>query len=225
MPRIGITTPTKRAALRYVEAVRNAGSEAVLLLPQTTSNHQANLLPDIDGLLLSCAEDSHLTPDLGQSGRDSVPEAPILRAALDCDMPILCICGGMHALNLALGGELIHDVSGHTGELTSGKLVSTYHHIWISLGSKLAATIGSGGTVRVNSLHQHGLREAHKSPRMIASAYSPSDFLIEGLESLHHTWALGIQCHPERADEVPRQFQRLFQALAARAEEWRSAKT
>ena len=105
------------------------------------------------------------------------------------------------------------------------KLTSTYHRIWISLGSKLAAAIGAGGTVRVNSLHQNGLREAHKSPRVIASAYSPSDFLIEGLESLHHTWVLGIQCHPERTDEVPRQFQRLFQSLAIRAEEWRCART
>lgn len=225
MPRIGITTPTKRAALRYVEAVRSAESEAVLLFPQTTSDLQANPLQDIDGLLLSCREDSHLASDLERSNEDSVPEAPILRAALDCDMPILCICSGMHVLNLALGGELIHGVSGHTGELTNGKLMSTYHRIWISLGSKLAAAIGAGGTVRVNSLHQNGLREAHKSPRVIASAYSPSDFLIEGLESLHHTWVLGIQCHPERTDEVPRQFQRLFQSLAIRAEEWRCART
>ena len=225
MPRIGIVIPTKRAALRYVDAVRNAESEAVLLLPKTTTKQQANLLPEIDGLLLACAEDSHMAQNLEPIGRDSVLEPPILQAALECNMPILCICKGMHTLNLALGGELIHDVSGHNGGLTNGKLVPAYHHIWISLGSKLAVAIGSGGTVRVNSLHQHGLREAHKSPRVIASAYSPSDFLIEGLESLHHTWVLGIQCHPERTDEVPRQFHRLFQTLTVRAQEWRSAKT
>jgi gamma-glutamyl-gamma-aminobutyrate hydrolase PuuD len=51
----------------------------------------------------------------------------------------------------------------------------------------------------------------------MATAYSLDDGLIEGLESPEHSWVIGLQCHPERRDEVPRIFAKLFAAFHDRA--------
>ena len=85
-------------------------------------------------------------------------------------------------------------------------------------GAKAAAIVGSAGFFRVNSLHHQGLREAQRSPRLMTSAYSVEDGLIEGLESPNHSWVIGLQCHPERQDEVPRTFANLFAGFYERAE-------
>jgi putative glutamine amidotransferase len=63
------------------------------------------------------------------------------------------------------------------------------------------------------------MREAQKSPLLMASAYSLEDGVIEALESPNHRWVIGVQFHPERRMELPPHFDRLFQSLVERAEE------
>ncbi len=152
-------------------------------------------------------------------GADSVGslELALLAAALEADLPTLCVGGGIHALNVALGGMPAQDVPGHDSHLDSGEHVSAYHRIYIAPGSKLAAIVGSGGFVRVNSRHRQGLREAQKSRLLMASAYSLDDGIIEGLESPDHRWVIGVQFQPERRGELPPHFDRLFQSLVDRA--------
>lgn len=155
-------------------------------------------------------------------------EVRLLRAALAEDMPILAIGGGLHALNIALGGKpavsLSEPLSGHLSPPAQAHAPddeggSAYHHIYIAPGSRLAAVVGSGGFVRVNSRHSLGLREARKAPQLLASAYSLEDGVIEALESPRHRWVIGTQFRPERALELPPHFQRLFQSLTERAAE------
>jgi gamma-glutamyl-gamma-aminobutyrate hydrolase PuuD len=52
----------------------------------------------------------------------------------------------------------------------------------------------------------------------MTTAYSVEDGVIEGLESPEHSWVIGLQCHPERQDEVPRSFSNLFMGLKERAQ-------
>lgn len=151
----------------------------------------------------------------------------LVRAALDDDMPIYAVGEGMQLLNVAFGGERSVPVDDHAdgdGDKSSdgdsdGEIASAYHHIYIAPGSRLAAVVGSGGFVRVNSRHRHGIREARKSEWLLASAYSLEDGVIEGLESSRHRWVIGVQFRPERRMEVPPHFDRLFQSLVERAEE------
>ena len=63
-----------------------------------------------------------------------------------------------------------------------------------------------------------GEKEAQRAPRLMATAYEVEDGLIEGLESPEHSWVIGLQCHPERQDEVPKMFDNLFIGLHERAE-------
>ena len=65
----------------------------------------------------------------------------------------------------------------------------------------------------MNSRHRSGVREAQKSPALMASAYSLEDGVIEALESTDHRWIIGVQFHPERRLELPPHFDRLFDSL------------
>lgn len=146
-------------------------------------------------------------------------EIALVRAALDADLPVYGVGRGMHILNVALGGKLVLNVDGHSPDTSEGGEKPAYHHIYISPGSKLAAVVGSGGFVRVNSRHRAGIREAQKSPHLLASAYSLEDGLIEALESANHRWVIAVQFSPQRRMENPPHFERLFQSLAERAAE------
>ena len=142
----------------------------------------------------------------------------LLEFALARDMPVLAICRGMQLLNVAMGGRLIQDLPDHRAEYSDERWVSRKHSIYLSPGSKAAAIIGVAGFFQVNSRHHQGLREAQRSHRLMTTAYSVDDGLIEGLESPEHSWVVGLQCHPERQEEVPRQFANLFAAFQDRAE-------
>ncbi|MSQ11131.1 MAG: gamma-glutamyl-gamma-aminobutyrate hydrolase family protein [Dehalococcoidia bacterium] len=227
MPRIGVTAPSESIAEDCLASVHAHGAETLLLLPDQTRSVDETLA-GIDGLLLCGGPDVEPAeygavsdPNAGvktDAALDAL-ELPLLRAALVRDLPVLCICRGMQALNVACGGRLIQDLPNHRADEHGA---SAYHHVWIAPGSKLAAAIGSGGLVRVNSRHHQGLREPQKAPLLKASAYSPDDFLVEGLESPEHTWVLGVQFHPERKNdkgrwECPPQFQGLFATLVKKA--------
>lgn len=170
-----------------------------------------------------------------------VPALALMRAALDDDMPIFAVGGGMLALNAALGGKPPKPAPAHAADSDGmrggadgggnaandsgdnkdggGGGASARHQIYIAPGSKLAAVVGSGGFVSVNSRHARAVSEAQKSPRLIASAYALDDGVIEALESPRHRWVIGVQFQPERRMELPPHFHRLFQSLAERAAE------
>ncbi len=224
-PIIGITSSASYDPEEYSEAVAKAGGSPLMLPPDETRPTD-EILNGIDGLMLPGGPD--IDPAVyGDAPRPDANleinrqlddlELSLIKAALSRDLPVLGICRGMQALNVALGGKLIQDLSGHKGEEKNGRNESVRHRIYISPGSKLAAILGSGGFVQVNSRHHQGLREPQKSRALMASAYSLDDGLIEGLESPGHRWVIGVQCHPEIADEVPRQFQNLFLGLVEQA--------
>ena len=96
---------------------------------------------------------------------------------------------------------------------------SEYHRIFIPPGSKLAAIIGSGGFVRVNSRHKHGIKESQRSQLLLTSGYSLEDGIIEALESPDHKWVIAVQFNPEIRGEIPPHFDRLFQSIADRSTE------
>ena len=213
-PIIVISAFSREYASTYADAVRQWDATPLVV---TKASEAGAASARMDGLLLAGGPDVHperygaaVDPSAGVSPRTGLDELdfPLLESALARDLPVLGICRGMQVLNVAFGGSLIQHVDNHRG---------TNHRIWISPGSKLGAVVGAGGQVRVNSTHHQGLREAQRAPSLMASAFSLIDDLVEGVESPRHRFVLGVQFHPERADEVPRQFQNLFGALVHQA--------
>ena len=227
-----ITSSGVKNARRYVEVMETAGAAVRVLMPDDHAGVATEeLMRDAGGLLLSGGPD--IDPALyGQEPDPDVEltlnrplddlELRILEYALDRDMPVLAICRGMQLLNVAFGGKLIQDLPGHRSEKIDGKWESGSHTIYIAPGAKAAPVIGMAGFFKVNSLHHQGLKEAQRAPRLMTTAYEVEDGLIEGLESPEHSWVIGLQCHPERQDEVPKMFGNLFLGLHERSETFAS---
>lgn len=231
------TSADPRNARRYVQVMEPLGVEIRLVTPEDAGcKATGELMDGIGGILLPGGPD--VDPALYGESPDPTAGLDVNRAlddldlrlldyALARDMPMLAICRGMQLLNVALGGRLIQDLPDHRAEYqaehangswaSNGGWVSKKHGIFLSPGSKAAAIIGMAGFFQVNSRHHQGLREAQRSHRLMTTAYSVDDGLIEGLESPEHSWVVGLQCHPERQDEVPRSFANLFAAFGDRA--------
>jgi putative glutamine amidotransferase len=199
-----------------------------LLLPEDAGPKPTEVLMDgVGGLMLTGGPDVdpslyHAEPDCSANLVLCRPlddlELRVLNYALALDIPVLAICRGMQLLNVAFGGGLVQDLPNHRLEEPNSSREYKTHLIYLSPGSKAAAIIGMAGFFRVNSRHHQGLWEAQRSPRLMTTAYSVEDGLIEGLESPSHSWVVGLQCHPERQDEVPRLFANLFSAFGERSE-------
>lgn len=221
-PVIVVTASTMGAAQAYVDALAPFDAEAVVVTPENIEGER-EAIARMDGLLLTGGADVHPSrygeaPDpaaglLLNEARDAV-DFPLLEEALERDLPVVGICRGLQVLNVACGGSLLQHIDGHRA---AGPLEAVQHRIWITPGSKLAAIVGAGGQVRVNSVHHQGLTEARRAPSLMSTAYSVEDALVEGLESPRHRFVVAVQCHPERTTEVPRQFQNLFGALVHQA--------
>jgi putative glutamine amidotransferase len=230
---VAITSSSAKNARRYVSVMELAGAEVRLLMPNDHSGVATEeLMNGVGGLLLSGGPDIDPTlygeepdPNAGLELRRPLDdlELRVLEYVLDRDMPVLAICRGMQLLNVAFGGKLIQDLPDHKAQKIDGDWESAYHQIYIAPGAKAAAVIGMAGFFKVNSLHHQGLKEAQRAPRLMTTAYEVSDGLIEGLESPEHTWVIGLQCHPERQDEVPKLFGNLFLGLHERTAAYMSA--
>lgn len=193
-PVIGVIVSDTHQGSGHASSVRRAGGE-----PLVTSSEDA-ALDRVDGLVIAAGPHD---------------AADCVSRALDRGLPILATGGGFLALNVAAGGSMV-EVTGHSAETGDGD-GPAYHRIYIAPGGKLAAIVGSGGFVRVNSRHAYGVREAQKAPGLMATAYSLEDGTIEALESPEHPWVIGVQFDPERRGELPPHFDRLFASLVAQA--------
>ena len=143
------------------------------------------------------------------SGLNNEPTPSLLSEALKTDIPLLAIEGGMHALNIALGGEPPVPTPSHCGE--DGQLAKD--RMFMALGSKLADTIGGAGFVSAASCHDHGISRGVLAPGTLASAYSTDDGIIEAFEVTANRWAIAVQWPAHRLDDQPSGFDNLFHAL------------
>jgi putative glutamine amidotransferase len=207
---------------RYVEAIQRHGGEAVLIDSTSPAREREAALATAGGLLLSGGGDMD-PARYGQPNRGSVgiqPERDELEqgawnAAMARDVPVLGICRGFQVINVFMGGSLLQDVDGHRKDLGTGPPV--HHPLRIAPGTRLARILFprnvGGGVLRVNSFHHQGVRPADLAPGLVASAWAPSPAgdLVEGVEASDASRFLaGVQCHPERTDSTPPEFERLW---------------
>jgi putative glutamine amidotransferase len=108
-------------------------------------------LARVDGIVLAGGPDIH--PSLyGQEPRPALgptepeldgSEIALVRMALERELPMLCICRGLQALNVARGGALIQDLPGHR-QTEPGHL--PVHDVRVEPGSRLAEGLGTTST-------------------------------------------------------------------------------
>jgi putative glutamine amidotransferase len=214
--RIAVTFGSKTSETsiaRYISAIERAGGLAVPVRPG-----ERVAIDEFDGLMLSGGGD--INPARYGEERDPRTfgiddardelELTLAKAALLRDIPVLGICRGFQVLNVVCDGSLVQHVEGHA-QMDGGQ-----HEIEITPGTRLAEALGTSGAVLVNTRHHQAVREAERAKTLVVAALSP-DGLIEALESPRHRWVVGVQCHPERADEVDPRFAALFEAFVEAA--------
>jgi putative glutamine amidotransferase len=166
------------------------------------------LLDRLDGVLFNGSPsnvapmrygaDFDATPDFHDPERDATT-LPLIRAALERGLPILCICRGMQELNVALGGTLyqeVHKIPGRmdhrAGEGTREELFRIKHNV--ALTGELARITGAA-EIAVNSLHGQGIDQLAEGLAVEATA---PDGTIEAVRVTGaKNFAIAVQWHPE----------------------------
>jgi len=190
---------------RYCRALERAGGIPVILSPGGSRSVANRLLDRLDGLVISGGNfDIHPSlygekpiKELGEIKEERTEfELNLTRLALKRDLPLLGICGGAQALNVALGGTLYQDIATQLPEATEhGQSAKTLggHRIQIQIGTRLARILNRR-ILEVNTTHHQAVKGLGAGLVVNATA---TDGLIEGIESSRHSFVMGIQWHPE----------------------------
>ncbi|MCC7207459.1 MAG: gamma-glutamyl-gamma-aminobutyrate hydrolase family protein, partial [Anaerolineae bacterium] len=140
------------------------------------------------------------------------------RWALDDGKPILGVCRGVQALNVAAGGTLVQDLAAQR----PGSLRHQYypekpreylaHTVETVQGARLAGILGPVATV--NSFHHQAVERV--APVLRACAFAP-DGVIEAIEHPDRPFVVGVQWHPESLVETDPAMRSLFTAFVESA--------
>ncbi|MCI0775000.1 MAG: gamma-glutamyl-gamma-aminobutyrate hydrolase family protein [Chloroflexi bacterium] len=166
------------------------------------------LPPHAGGLLIAG------TGAFGES--ETVPT--VLLQAIDRRFPVLGIGWGMHALNVALGGQRPVRVEGHGGPPRHQNEETVRHPVFIAPGGKVSYTIAGSGWVTVPSAHTHGLMPGQVADGLLASVYA-EDQVVEAIEKPGHEWLIGVQWPAHLTGTTPKGFDSLLLALVERSQQ------
>lgn len=188
----------------YPEAIERAGGIPVIV-PLLRPDAIDSLLDRVDGVCLpggpdlqpsTYGEEPH--PELGPTEPwVDAAELALIRAADRRSLPILGICRGMQALNVARGGTL-HQ---HLPDVVGGQLQHrqtehgsvTTHYVETAPRTRVRTALGAR-KLQVNSFHHQALRALGQD--LVATAWAP-DGTIEAVEGPGRRLVLGVQWHAE----------------------------
>jgi putative glutamine amidotransferase len=163
--------------------------------------------PDLDPAAYGQARHPLLGPDVDRVADDY--ELGLLAAALERDVPLLAICRGLQALNVARGGTLHQHLPGH--RQTAPPYEPT-HPVTVAAGSPLHRLTGHR-RLHVNSFHHQAVDRLGAGLEVIARA---GDGTVEALHDPAARFALGVQWHAETLTHLP-EHAGLLTALVAAA--------
>ncbi len=212
---------------KYLTAVSTAGGAPWIIPALGGQIDIKRILAVCDGLLFTGSA-SNVEPwrygerlDDAAMQRDPHRDAttlPLLRAAIENGVPVLCVCRGFQELNVVFGGTLhrrLQDVDPYADhrEDDSASLDEKYaasHTVQPEPGGLLAGLVGEE-PFEVNSLHSQGIKSLGKGLRIEARA---ADGLVEAVSFPGAaTFVLGVQWHPEWHARVNTISTRIFEAF------------
>ncbi|MDT8902428.1 gamma-glutamyl-gamma-aminobutyrate hydrolase family protein [Anaeroselena agilis] len=207
----------------YVRAVARAGGCPVVL-PFTGGEAQAGChLAVVDGVVLTGGGDvdpwlygAEPLPGLGRvcPERDEY-ELTLVRTAGALGRPVLGICRGLQAANVALGGTLLQDVRGRPNGLQhwqESRAEVAGHAVAVKAGTLLHRVLRRE-TVRTNSFHRQAVDEV--APGLLVCGRA-ADGVVEAVEDIAGL-LLAVQWHPEdMVDSQPAMLE-LFRWLVNKA--------
>ena len=209
----------------YVAAIERHGARAIRIDTRTSAEELDGALTLMDGLLLSGGADIHPSrygqavggSQASEHDRDEL-ESVAWSVAGARAIPVLGLCRGLQAINVFSGGTLLQHVEGHHGA-GWGLGPAVTHPLRLVAGTQLASLLGPAEELEVNAYHHQGIRASDLAPSLRAAAWadSPAGPLVEALEGHGERFVVGVQCHPERTESTPAEFERLFAAFVEAA--------
>lgn len=217
-PVIGLTTYREQAAwgvwnqradllpAQYAGAVEAVGGIPVLLPPVAGPGAAEAVVARLDGLVISggadvdptrYGEDAHPRTAGWRPDRDAW-ELALLDAAAAAGLPVLGVCRGMQLMAVHAGGALDQhtpDLVGHEEHSPGGDAFGTIK-VATRPGSRLAGLVGE--TVTVACHHHQSVRSA-PGFEPVATA---EDGTLEAIEAPGERFCVGVQWHPETAQDV-----------------------
>ena len=206
----------------YADAVRRAGGAPVIIPP---GDGWEAVLPLLDGVVVTGGTDidprlyggdwqnPHILPS--DAERDDSELSLLRRLLSENELPLLCICRGLQALNVAAGGSL-HE---HIPDIRAEDIHRDEAGLWAMQevhvdGDSLLAQVMGLTRLTTSSGHHQAIKTLGAGLRVTAVA---DDGIIEAVELAEHPWLIAVQWHPEvTASRDPSQ-QALFDALAQAA--------
>lgn len=190
---------------QYSSVVSTLGATPIFLPFESYQNNQ-KILDVIDGLIIPGGDDN-IPPymyrdinrfDFKECFDRAENEKKLLLSCLDRDIPFLGICHGMQLLNVILGGDLYQNLlKEYPNSIDHKQKMSrdnTYHNVKIVENSLLHNLVNID-EFKVNSNHIQAIKNLGNN--LIISAYCTDDNVIEAIESTKHSFALGVEWHPE----------------------------
>ena len=215
----------------YVDALRRAGAQPVLVPALENTTAANDLLNAVNGLVLMGGGDVDPTrygaephPFVtGLEPRRDEMEIDLVLGARARGVPTLAICRGMQVVNVALGGTLhqhVPDLDGVIAHTDPQDGQAVVHDIRLAAGSRVAAACR---TERVQGASRHHQAIEKVADGLVPTGWSP-DGLVEAVETdEREPWLVAVQWHPEDTAERDPNNQGLFDTLATRADEARAA--
>jgi gamma-glutamyl-gamma-aminobutyrate hydrolase PuuD len=203
----------------YVDAIIRSGGVPVLLPP--VDGGADAVISTLGGLVLAGGGDvdaaqygevAHQANYGVRPARDAF-ELALLRAALDCDLPMLMVCRGMQLLNVAFGGSLtqhLPDVVGHEGHRPQP---GVFGPVQVRLAAESRVGMILGTDAQVLCQHHQALGRVAHDLDVVGWA---QDGTVEAVELPGRTFVLGVQWHPEQDPADDRLFAALVAACARR---------
>lgn len=191
----------------YGEALEGTGGIPLHLGLIPEREYVREALKMLDGILLP-GSDTDIDPlRFGEEPHPKlkkvVPEKDetdllVIEEAEKLNLPVLAICFGMQALNVARGGTLIQDIESQwenpLQHEQKGPLKRSSHKLKIEIGSVLSE-ISNGLEIAVNSHHHQAIKEVGRDLKAVAWA---KDGIIESVEDTRtDKFIFGVQWHPE----------------------------
>jgi len=220
----------------YTDAIRRHGGDPVVVDPATPQAERDAAFAAMSGLFLTGGADLdpalYHEPPAGSADVDRDRDALELaawNAAEARAVPFLGVCRGLQAMNVFSGGSLVQDLPDHAGAPYGTATATQTHNLEVDPDSRLGRALAAGAPeglaatdeddptieLTVNTFHHQAVtpdRLAH-SLRAVGWSSSSRGRIVEAAESRDGRWMVAVQCHPERTDSTPDEFEGLFEAF------------
>ena len=219
-------------SMNYPLAIQAAGAVPWIAPCLPDREFVAESVRRCGGVMLTGGDDvepklyaTRLDPQLRKTVHAAAPERDLFELMLIEEIfrqrkPLLAICRGHQILNVALGGNLVVDISsqvrGALNHSRTDRKDKIVHDVQVEEGSLLAKATATR-VLGVNSSHHQAVGKIAKPLRATAASI---DGIIEGLElepAARHLlpFLLAVQFHPERLFARHKPHLELFRSFVA----------